>query len=65
MEKFEVLPERVRKKEKSLKALAPIMVQRLVVVNQDALEFPLPLLALKMDPSCLIGLLEVQRLGMC
>lgn len=64
MEKFEVLPERVGKKEKSLRALAP-MAQRLVVLNQDALEFHLPRLFLKMEFSCPIGLLEVQLLLMC
>lgn len=48
MEKLEVLPERVGKKEKSLKALAP-MVRRSVIVNQDPIEFPLHLSLLKME----------------
>lgn len=48
MEKSEVLPERIGKKGKSLKAPAP-MAQRLVIVNQDLLEFPLPQLVLKME----------------
>lgn len=48
MEKSEVLPERVGKKEKSLKALAP-MVRRSVIVNQDQVEFPLLRSLLKME----------------
>ena len=48
MEKFKMLPERVGKKEKSVKAVAP-MVQRLIIVNQDPLKLPLPGLVLKME----------------
>lgn len=46
MEKFELLPERVGKRGKSLKARAPL-VQRSKMVSRDAPEFPLPLLVLQ------------------
>lgn len=54
MVNYEELPGRVGKKEKSLEAPLVPMVQRLAIVYQDGLKFPLPLLVLKMDCPCLI-----------